>query len=147
MSEIATHEPPPDSDFVIRVDLADHGMPGRSEQLWAKRSGPNRFVLRSIPFFAYGLRPGDEVETDDSYSIKRVVRSAGRHVLRIAAVRGQADAVHEDLHPLLEQLGLSHEWHGNGYVAIELTAVELPEPLQFYLEPQAGNGVLHFEVN
>jgi hypothetical protein len=146
MSDIATHDPAPDSDFVIRVDLAGHGMPGRREQLWAKQVAPTRFVLRSIPFFAYGIRPGDEVETDEGFSVQRVVHSSGNQVLRVAVSPAGAGAIQAELHSLLEHLGLSHEWHREGYVAIKLPSDAIPHSLLSYIEPRAHDGQLHFEL-
>lgn len=145
MSEIATHDPPRGADFVVGVDLADHGMPGRREQLWAEQLGPTRFCLRSLPFFPYGLRPGDEVETTEDFTVVRVVRSSGRQVLRVAAASDSDDALHRGLHPLLGQLGLAHEWHRQGYVAIDLPSRSLPSALLSYLEAQATAGVLEYE--
>lgn len=146
MHEIATHEPAPGSNFVIRVDLDDHGMPGRGEQLWALQVGPTRFRIQSLPFFAYGLRPGDEVETDDSFTVQRLVHSSGTQVLRIASTEAAADGVHADLHSLLETLGLSHEWHRIGYVAVELASDALPGELASYLDAKADEGQLFFEL-
>ena len=146
MNVVATHDPSPGADFVIRVDLADHGMPGRSEQLWAKQVGPTRFILRSLPFFAYGLRPGDEVETTSDFTFMRVVRSSGMQLLRVAAKDDLADDLHAELHPLLGQLKLAHEWHQNGYVAIELPGGSIPPALSAYLESRFDAGALEYEL-
>lgn len=146
MSEIATHEPAPGSDFVIRVDLSENGMTGRSEQLWAKQTGPTRFVLQSLPFFAYGLHFGDEIETDDQFTFVRVVRASGRQLLRVAASRDHAEIVHSGLHPLLEHLGMRHEWHRVGYVSVDLPSVEVPPDLLPGLEARANDGQLYFEL-
>lgn len=146
MSSTVTHDPAPDSGFVIRVDLTDDGMPGRSEQLWVKQVGPTRFVLRSLPFFAYGLRPGDELETDDTYTFQRVVAVSGLHLLRVAAELHAAEQVHGRLHPLLEELALDHEWHRNGYVAIELASPSVPAELQAVLAEEQDAGRLRYEL-
>jgi hypothetical protein len=146
MNHIATHDPVPDADFVIRVDLADHGMPGRFEQLWAKQIGPTRFVVRSLPFFPYGLRSGDEVETNDDHTVQRVVRPSGNQLLRVGLVGDGAEGTAAELHSLLEQLHLSHEWRGVNYVSVELSGVDIPEPLRSYLEARIDGGGLHFEL-
>lgn len=129
MSQIATHEAPPYADFLVGVDLGEHGMPGRGEQLWCKQVGPTRFILRSIPFFAYGMRPGDEVETDESFMVQRVTARSGFELLRLAVETSVAREFHDRVHPLLDQLGLLHEWRGHGYVAIRLPNTELPADL------------------
>lgn len=146
MGEIATHEPAPGSDFLIRVDLKDHGMPGRVEQLWVKQLGPTSFSLRSLPFFAYGLRLDDELETDETFTVQRVTSPSGRQLLRVAATRDHAFDVHDELHPLLEWLSLRHEWHGTGYVSIDLASETIPPELRPVLEVGADNGRLHFEL-
>ncbi len=126
MSEIATHEAPPDADFLVAVDLGEHGMPGQGEQLWCKQVGPARFILRSIPFFAYGLRPSDEIETDKSFMVQRVVTRSGFEVFRLTVETSRARAFHDLVHPVLGELQLLHEWRGFGYVAIRLSGTEVP---------------------
>jgi hypothetical protein len=129
MVQIAAHEAPPDADFLVAVDLGEHGMPGRGEQLWSKQVGPTRFILRSIPFFAYGMRPGDEIETDESFMVQRVVARSGFEVLRLAVETTSARAFHDRIHPTLDRLGLLHEWRGQGYVAIRLPDTDVPAGL------------------
>ena len=146
MGNTVTHDPAPDSGFVIRAELSDEGMPGRSDQLWAKRVGSSRSVLKSLPFFAYGLRPGDEVETDDAYAISRVVVESGVSLLRVAADPQAAEKLHELLHPMLENLALMHEWHRVGYVAIELASPTVPDELKSVLDHEHDAGRLRYEV-
>ncbi len=141
--DIATHKPAPGADYVIRVDLADHGMPGRSEQIWVEQVGSNRFVVRSLPFFSYGIRPGDTVETDSSYTVRRVIKQSGKQVLRIAVEPQAVDRIQRPLHEVLEELALPHEWHRDGYVAVELADEEIPERLTTLLDE--GRGELHHE--
>jgi hypothetical protein len=146
MSDVATHEPARGADFVVRVDLTDHGMPGRSEQLWVKQCGERRFILRSLPFFAYGLRPDDVIETDEDYVVRSVAESSDSRLLRIAASSvDEGDALHAELHPLLERLELEHEWHRYGYVAIKVSTDELPSPLADFIEQWSGAGRLRHE--
>ena len=40
-------------------------MAGAREQLWVKQVGEGRFLMRSLPFFTYGVALGDEVSTDE----------------------------------------------------------------------------------
>jgi hypothetical protein len=47
---IATHEPPPDADYVVHADLQSDGMAGAREQLWVKQIAERRFLMRSLPF-------------------------------------------------------------------------------------------------
>ena len=50
------------ADFLLHVDLKAHGMPGRGEQLWARRVGEHRFQICCVPFFSYGITLGDVVD-------------------------------------------------------------------------------------
>ncbi len=125
--------------------MAEHGMPRRREQIWAKQVGPVRFLVRSLPFFRYGIRPGDEVETDENYTVQRVVTRSGRELLRVAATPQVTDEVLVALHRLLEELELIHEWHRNGYVAIELADRAIPEALESFLHSRMSQHQLRFE--
>jgi hypothetical protein len=144
--QIATHDPAPDSNFVIQADLSDHGMPGRSEQLWTRQLAPHRFLMRSLPFFVYGVALNDEVETDERFALKRVVQPSGHRLLRVASVRGADQRLHEELHPLLEQLKLPHEWHGYGYVAVDVEPERNVDDLLERLQSWADEGFLAFEM-
>jgi hypothetical protein len=42
--------------------------------LWARQVGDRRFEICCIPFFLYDVALGDVVETDENYSLVRVVR-------------------------------------------------------------------------
>lgn len=72
--QIATHQQPPDADFLVHADLEPHGMAGAREQLWVMRVDERRFVMRSLPFFTYGIALADEVSTDETLTINGVVR-------------------------------------------------------------------------
>ena len=136
-ANIVRHDPPvgAGADFVIRLDLAAHDMPGRGEQVWARQVGEHRFVLKSLPFFAYGYRLDDVVDTDTDFVVSHVVEPSGRRLLRIAADRARADEVHEIVHPLLERLHLAHEWRGLGYVAVDLGPDDDPTEILEALAP------------
>ena len=117
---IATHRQPPDADYLVHADLEPHGMAGAREQLWVKQVGEGRFLMRSLPFFTFGVALGDEVSTDESLTIDAVVRRSGHRLIRVAVERDRAEPFHEELHPLLDEERLVHEWRGFGYVAIDI---------------------------
>ncbi len=121
--DIATHRAPvwrDRADFIVLVDLTDYELPGKWEQLWARRLGEREFELCCIPFFADGMTLGDVVEALPApWRVQRVVRKSGRHLLR-AAFASRTDPpeeLHEQLHGALLQLGVLHEWRASGYVA------------------------------
>jgi len=91
------------------------------------------------------MGPGDEVETDANFCVVRVVQRSGAKVLRVAATQEGAERFHSELHPILETLGVNHEWHRIGFVSVELDDVHLPPELAAYLEPRAEKGALHYE--
>jgi hypothetical protein len=124
MTNIATHKGPawgPKSNFIIRADLAIHGMPGRSEQVWARRIDNTTFEVCCIPFFTYGLALGDKVETDAEYLIQRITEKGGHKTLRVAvAIKDEQDRLHEILHEWVDNTGLLYEWYSPGYLAVDL---------------------------
>jgi hypothetical protein len=143
--EIATHQQPPDADFLIHANLEPHGMSGAREQLWVKQVGERRFVMRSLPFFTYGVALGDEIETDAEYLLSRVVRRSGHRLLRVAVERDAAADFHAEFHNLLEDERLLHEWRGLGYVAIDLPPQRDLARLTQWLDPRLEAATLHYE--
>jgi hypothetical protein len=115
------------ADWLIMCDLGGSGMPGRWEQLWARRVGADEFVICSIPFVAYGLALGDRVtaaSVPDGFEwvIGSVREPSGNAVLRVA-FRGDAEPWetqerHEELVEHVERLGLPYAAQGQDFVAI-----------------------------
>ena len=126
MKNIATHQVPAwrhRANFLIRADLANHGMPGRLEQLWARRVEANIFEICCIPFFTYGFALGDLVETCGEYTFQRVVEKRGHTVLRAAVARREKrNELHQILHAWVEDTGLLSEWFSPRYLAVDLPA-------------------------
>ena len=124
MSSIATHKSPawgPRSNFIIRADLGNHGLPGAFEQLWARKIDSTHFEICCIPFFTYGLSLGDKVESNDQYTIQKITEKSGHKTLRVAvASQEKQDKLHEVLHHWVEQMGFTYEWYSTGYLAVDL---------------------------
>jgi hypothetical protein len=142
---IATHQQPPDADFLVHADLEPHGMAGKREQLWVKQVDERRFVMRSLPFFTYGIALADEVTTDETLTINGVARRSGHRLLRVAVERDAAERFHEEFHPFLDRERLVHEWRGLGYVAIDLPPRCDLSRLTDWLDPRARAGSLRYE--
>ncbi|MBY5162878.1 DUF4265 domain-containing protein [Salsipaludibacter albus] len=121
-------------------------MPGRREQLWVQDLGQRHFRLQSIPFFVYGIGPGDEFVLDEAGHVVECDRHGQKHVVRVAFDRDVANDVHEPLHGQLGDLDLAHEWHGSGYVAMSLDQRALPEPLRDVIAPHLSAGTAFTEV-
>lgn len=138
--DIVTHEQPPDADFLLHIDLADHGLAGRREQIWVKQVGEFRFVVRSLPYFAYGIRPGDEVSTDETYIVQSVTVPSGLHLMRVAVERESAKELHDELHGILARCALTHEWRGSGYVSVALDTAEVPDEVAAWIDQVRTDG-------
>src|SRR4051812_13184021 len=115
MNNIATHKTPawgPKSNFIIRADLANYGMPGRFEQLWARKLDDTTFEICCIPFFTYGIALGDKVNTDADYTLQEFAAKGGHKTLRVAVARQEKlDSLHQILHEWVDDTGLLYEWN------------------------------------
>lgn len=119
--EVARNE----ADALIMCDLTDSRLPGRWEQLWAKRIGRDQFELCSIPFFAYGLALGDIVTAGPSHGfewvIKSVVHPSDNLVIRVLFEEGAEWETEERQHELvrtIQELNIDYEVHHLGYLSI-----------------------------
>jgi hypothetical protein len=151
-ASIAVHKAPLGrANCLIHVDLADHGMAGRREQLWAWRLGPTAFEVSSIPFFPYGIALGDVVQTRGNAAPQLVVQSvtnrSGHRVLRLGITSYKVNPeLHELLHRELLRSGLKFEWHGAEYAAVDLPGSESGSELIAYLEPLRQKQQVVFEL-
>ncbi len=148
-NEIATHELPVWRDranSILQADLADHGFPGRYEQLWARDLGEGMYELCCLPFFTYGYALGDVVRLRRAAGrfdsvLGPVVQSSDRLVLRVAFVEPNR---HEELHGALAASDRPHEWRSPGFVAIDIEG-QVPEPLWGIIDGLAIAGLVHWE--
>jgi hypothetical protein len=150
---IATHSQPAwrhKADFLLHADLADWNMPGRREQLWARRVDECLFELCCIPFFPYGMRLGDVVETSPragiEFMVYRVVKHAGRINLRLAV----ADRVEcNPLMPLIESMladtGCQYEVFKPGYVACDIPTSSAEQYLRILVRDLVNQGRVFIE--
>lgn len=143
---IATHQEPvwrDRADYIIRVDLADHGMPGSAEQMWTRATSDGMYEICCIPFFTYGIALGDVVTWDGDSGDASVVRPGGHRVIRaVFADRDVAEAEHERLHGALVAAGLPVEFSGSGYCAIDAEDEESVRAALTAIEPfQEAHGV------
>jgi hypothetical protein len=148
--EIATHALPVWRDranYILQADLAQHGLPGRFEQLWARDVGEGQFELCCLPFLTYGFALGDIVSLVPNVGrfeaiLGSLVTRSSHDLLRIAST-GQVDR-HSELHASLAASGRPHEWRGAGLVAIDIEGV-IPDVIWQILEPLARAGDLVWE--
>ncbi len=74
-SKIATHDDPvwrERTNYIVRLDLTDDGMPGCFEQMWTRTEEEQRFELCCIPLFTCGLSLGDVVSLASDTGAYRV---------------------------------------------------------------------------
>jgi hypothetical protein len=104
-ADIATHADPVGRSRAnyIRLDLTEHGMPGKYEQMWGRASDNDRlFELCCIPFFPYGQSLGDVLEVDTGTGAHTVCAKSGHRTIRIAFLDdGAAHGRHAALHHAL----------------------------------------------
>jgi len=113
----AVHEAPvwrERSNCLIGAPLPEEG---RSEQLWARQVGAQRFEVCCIPFFLYDVALGDLVETDANYDVVRVVKPSGRFVFRVWF--GESFHPRQEVADELEQLGALTEWSSTNLLAVD----------------------------
>lgn len=145
---VATHEAPARrerADFLIFADLSAHGLPGRWEQLWARRLGETDFELCCIPYFIYGLALGDTVRTrpsgEKNYVIEGVSARSGRRVLRLWLKDASAGG-RERLLRYLEARAPLHEWSSDNLLAIDVPAEGDDAELSALLAGAASSGIV-----
>ncbi|MFI7276150.1 DUF4265 domain-containing protein [Streptomyces sp. NPDC049879] len=115
-----------EGDTFLMCDLGGSGLPGRWEQLWAKRTGTDEFVVCAIPLFADGIALGDHVTARPAHGfdlvVDSVVRSAGNAVLRVYFREGaevwETQDRQTELIRSVGELGLLSETGLLGHVAI-----------------------------
>lgn len=122
-AQIATHQEPAlrhRSNYIIRIALDSHGLPGRFEQVWARQVDAD-FELCCIPYFAYGLSLGDRLIWSHHSESAEVVAKSGHKTIRIAFLDGdRARTEHQNLHGELARTGCLMEWLSDGYGAVDL---------------------------
>ena len=77
-ADIATHTDPVRrgrTNYIVRLDLTQHDMPGKYEQMWTRTDDKRLFELCCIPFFPYGQSLGDTLEIDTASRSETPLRS------------------------------------------------------------------------
>ena len=153
-ANIAFHEHPAAADradFVLFIDLAPFGMPGRSEQFWVRRIADGLYEVCCIPFFSYGIALGDTIRVKNveaPCTIEEVPTRSGRVNIRLAFVSEQAAQIdHGAIHSALAHDPAPHEWRAGGYLAVSTFGQEELDRIWRLLLPFADRGVAHLELD
>jgi len=83
---IAVHSTPAQlrrANYILQVDLAVHGLPGRYEQLWCSTVASGGYRLCCVPFFTYGMALGDILEANRDGLVTGVIERSGHKNLRL----------------------------------------------------------------
>ena len=126
--------------ILFRLNKDSDGYPPfEVEGLWAKRESDGRLVLDSIPFYAVGVGPGDEISivasADGNLWFESLIKSSGVSVFRIHA---KDDATVLRVRSKLLDLGCPSEVDAQmGIVAFEVPAdKEINSVLEFLMSGQ-----------
>jgi hypothetical protein len=149
-SKIATHPEPVGRDranFIVRLDLAPHGMPGCYEQVWTRTDDHRLFELCCIPFFTYGQSLGDVLEVTVGTGQHTFHAKSGHRTIRFNFTdHQQANEHHSDLHGAIAgQLGCAVEFSNQRYGAIDLDTETDPDSVIALLTPLHDAGHLAWE--
>jgi Domain of unknown function (DUF4265) len=147
---IATHAEPArrdEANFIVRLDLTEHGMAGAYEQMWARTKDQESFELCCIPFFTYGQSIGDVLEVAAGTGQHRVLAKCGHRTIRFSFTDDrQAHEQHQVLHDALAGgLGCRVEFHGVRYGAIDLSPDVSADAVIDVLTPHHDAGYLIWE--
>lgn len=145
---VAVHENPvwrDKANFIIRVYLEKNEGRSEWEQLWARRLDERRFSLCCIPFFAYDLALGDEVETNADFVLNHVVSYSGQVTFRIW-FSGQDTKTRQELVREIEAMKPLMEWSSDNLLALSVPDGTEAQKLADYLQAREEEGLLQYET-
>ena len=150
-SAIVTHREPvarDRSNYIVRLNLTQDGLPGRYEQVWTRTDDGHLHELCCVPFFTYGLSLGDAITLTSEDGEYRVESKSGHRTIRIAIQdQSYAHERHDDFHDGLARTGALTEFRGH---ALSYCAVDIADQIQAdavidMLRPLAESGTLMWE--
>lgn len=148
MTQVAVHHDPvwrEHADFIIRVEIDPEGTDVTTEQLWARRTGPNTFELCCIPFFVYDLALGDVVAVDSEFFITRVVQTSKRYAFRVHFGHDDSE-IRTSVAERLEGFGALLEWSSRSLLAVDVIDRERAQVVADYLQSEMDQGHLIYET-
>jgi len=145
----AVHENPiwrDQANFIIAAYLGEKDGRNEWEQIWAKDLGTRRFLICCIPFFAYDLSLGDEVETDEHYVVQRVVTDSGRYTFRVWFGNSVNPSMTSKIKEEIKEFKSDLEWSSPNLLAISVPNLDVAQALAMYLQSQQDAGYLIYET-
>lgn len=134
------------SDFIIRAYLEENEGRNEWEQLWAKRVDDRRFSLCCIPFFAYNLALGDEVETDGNYVVQGVIKPSGQFTFRVWFGDSTEPGIKDEVLRQLAAMDALFEWSSANLLAISAKDADQAQEVADYLYARQNGGDLTYET-
>ncbi len=138
------------ADFIIHAEVGGRDPARRFEQLWTRRVGPNRFEICCIPFFAYDLALGDEVETaarsGRQFLLSRVIIPSGHYTFRVWFGESSHPSSRDEVVRELARLGCELEWSSENLVAVDAPSVEVAQGAADLLLDHERQGHLVYET-
>lgn len=132
------------ANFVFAAYLGEKDGKNEWEQLWGEKKDENRFILCCIPFFARDIALGDEVETDDEYVLKRVIKPSGQITFRVW-FGNQDTTVRNDVIRQIEAMDPLMEWSSDNLLALSVAEAEA-QRLADHLNQREQEGLLQYET-
>lgn len=134
------------ANFIIRAYLEEKNSRNEWEQLWAIRLGDRRFCIGCIPFFAFDLALGDEVETDDNYVVQQVIKPSGQYTFRIWFGNTTYPEIKDEVLTHMDNLAAQVEWSSDNLLAISAHDAVQAQQVADYLHAQQITGSLTYET-
>ncbi len=121
--QVYVHENPvwrDKANYIIRVYLED--VDGRSqwEQLWVKKIDERKYIICCIPFFAFDLALGDEVETDENSVVQKVTKPSNSHCFRVWFGNAKSINTKDMIVKELEGMCSFIEWSSENFLAVSV---------------------------
>lgn len=134
------------ANFIIAAYLGDKEGRSEWEQLWALRLDERCFSICCIPFFAYDLALGDEVETDGNHVVQRVVKASGRYTFRVWFENSPRLGIKDEVLLQIGRVGVDFEWSSENLLAVSAGDADQAQQMADYLHAQQSTGELTYET-
>ena len=134
----------------LRIDLPHHWAIG-GESMWADDLGNNKYQIKNIPFYAYGLNYGDivyaEAESEDlKPEIKRLIEPSGHQTLRVIFTGDTSKEVNINTIESVRTEHVGYEGLNDNQFALNITPEGDYNRLYDALEELEEKGILSFET-
>jgi len=140
---VAVHKNPvwrDKANFIIKTYLGQKYGRNEWEQLWALDLGDRQFALCCIPFFAYDLALGDEVETDGNYVVQRVIKTSDQYTFRVWFGDSTHIGIKDEVSQQMKARSAELEWSSENLLALSVSAEQAQQVANYlYAEQNARN--------